>query len=182
MNQKKQIVIKATTFLMGMVFAVIAQAHIVLLHQTAEVGSNYKAVFKVGHGCGDSPITKIIISIPDGVQGAKPMVKPGWNILIKKDLLSKPYISHGKTITKDTTEIIWEGHLLPNDFYDEFVIVGKLPDQAGKIYWKVTQVCEKGSIEWSEVPKGHQQLQNLQFPAAELLLIKPDQVDHQHHH
>lgn len=180
MNQLKQTVIKGIAFFMTMGVAVMAQAHIVLETQAAEAGSYYKAVFKVGHGCGDSPITRISITIPEGFQGAKPMVKPGWNIVMKTDQLSKPYISHGKTMTRDTAEITWNGHILPNGFYDEFVIVGKLPDQIGKMYWKITQVCEKGSIEWKEVPLGHQSLQHLQFPAAELLVIK-SKLDHQHH-
>ena len=77
----------------------IANAHIVLADQLAAAGSYYKATLRVGHGCGDEPTTAIIVKIPAGFEGAKPSPKFGWNITIKKEPLSKPFKSHGKTIT-----------------------------------------------------------------------------------
>jgi len=159
-----------------------AQSHVVLENQTAESGSYYKAVLRVSHGCEGSSIKKIVVQIPEGFQGAKPMVKPGWNISIKKEQLAKPYTSHGKTISHDTKEIIWDGGLLPNAYYDEFVVVGKLPEKAGKIYWKVKQECEKGEIDWSQIPVGSQSHKDLEYPAAVLNLVKPSVEEHHHKH
>ena len=50
-----------------------ASAHTVLEYQVATAGQSYKATFKVGHGCGASPTRQIVVDIPAGVQGAKPM-------------------------------------------------------------------------------------------------------------
>ena len=182
MKQKNKTFIHVVAIAVAMLSASLAKAHIVLENQTAEVGSYYKAIFKVGHGCDNSPITKISVIIPEGFQGAKPMAKPGWRIAVNKGKLAKPYISHGKTISEDTAEIIWDGSVLANGFYDEFVVVGKLPDQAGKLYWKVTQICEKGLIEWKEIPVADQKIKDLQFPAAELNVIKSETVDRHHGH
>ena len=85
-------------------------------------------------------------------------------------------------LTEDTVEIVWDGNLLMNGFYDEFILVGKLPDQVGKLYWKVTQVCEKGFIEWAEIPVVGQKIKDLRFPAAELNVIKSESSDHHHGH
>lgn len=157
-------------------------AHIVLENPEAQAGSYYKAVLKVSHGCEGSPIKKIIVTIPDGFQGAKPMVKVGWNITVKKEKLKTPYVSHGKTIEQDTVEIVWEGNTIPNGFYDEFVVVGKLPDESRKMYWKTTQICEKGQIEWSQIPNKNQSVKDLDTPAAELNLVMPDHGSHSHQH
>lgn len=182
MKQKNKIFINVIALLIAMLGASFAKAHIVLENQTAEVGSYYKAIFKVGHGCENSPITKISVAIPEGFQAAKPMVKPGWHVMVNKSKLSKPYISHGKTVSEDTVEIVWDGNVLTNGFYDEFILVGKLPDQVGKLYWKVTQVCEKGLIEWTEIPVAGQKMKDLRFPAAELDVIKSKSSDHHHGH
>jgi uncharacterized protein YcnI len=53
-----------------------ASAHITLERQEAAVGASYKAVFRVGHGCGTSPTLKVRVRIPDGVINIKPMPKP----------------------------------------------------------------------------------------------------------
>ena len=169
-------------FAVAALFSNGASAHVVLENQVAQAGSYYKAVLKVSHGCDGSPIKKIILTIPDGFQGAKPMIKPGWNIEIKKEVLKKPYVSHGKTISQDVIEITWDGNTIPNGFYDEFVVVGKLPETEGKIYWKTTQICEKGQIDWNQIPVKNQSLKDLEYPAAELKLISPDQSSHQHNH
>jgi uncharacterized protein YcnI len=162
--------------------SVSAYSHVVLETQTAEMGAYYKAVLKVSHGCEGSAIKKIVVQVPDGFQGAKPMVKPGWNIAIRKEKLAVPYTSHGKKIDQDTREIVWDGGLLPNAYYDEFVVVGKLPEKAGKIYWKVKQICEKGEIDWSQIPVGSQSLRDLEYPAAVLNLTKPQTEEHHHKH
>jgi uncharacterized protein YcnI len=159
-----------------------AHSHVVLETQTAEAGSYYKAVLKVSHGCEGSAIKKIVVQIPEGFQSAKPMVKPGWDISIKKEKLAKPYTSHGRTVDQDTKEIVWDGGLLPNAYYDEFVVVGKLPEKAGKIYWKVKQECEKGEIDWSQIPTSSQSIKDLEYPAAVLNLLKPQIEEHHHKH
>lgn len=41
---------------------------------------------------------------------------------------------------------------LPADYYDGFVVMSKLPETVGKLYWKVSQVCEQGRLDWVDVP------------------------------
>ena len=52
-----------------------ALAHVTLETKQATVGSSYKAVFTVPHGCAGSATTKIRVQIPEGVIGVKPMPK-----------------------------------------------------------------------------------------------------------
>jgi uncharacterized protein YcnI len=162
-----------------------ASAHTVLEYQVATAGKSYKATFKVGHGCGASPTRQIVVDLPAGVQGAKPMPKPGWKIDVTQEKLTQPYTSHGRTITEDVSRITWTAKtpedVLPNGFYDEFVLVGTLPEQAGLMYWPVQQVCEQGRMDWVEVPKAGQKLSDLKYPAAVLELLSGDSADAHHH-
>jgi len=152
-----------------------ASAHTVLEYPVATAGQSYKATFKVGHGCGTSSTRQIVVDIPAGVQGAKPMPKPGWRLEVSRDKLAKPYTSHGRTVTEDVTRISWTAKtaddMLPNGHYDEFVLVGTLPEQAGTMYWPVQQVCEQGRMDWTDTPQPGQKLSDLKSPAAVLELM-----------
>ena len=150
-------------------------AHVVLEYQVANAGSYYKATFQVGHGCGASPIKQIVVTVPDGVQGAKPMPKPGWALDIKREKLAQPRNDHGKTVTEDVSRITWTAKTpadyLQNAWYDEFVLQAKLPAKAGMIYWPVSQVCEEGQVDWAQLPQSGQKLSDLKTPAAVLELL-----------
>lgn len=158
-----------------LIFAARTQAHTVLEYQVATAGQSYKATFQVGHGCGNSPIRQIAVDIPAGVQGAKPMPKPGWRLEVTRDKLAQPYTSHGRTVSEDVTRITWTARspddMLPNGYYDEFVLVGTLPNQAGMMYWPVQQVCEQGRMDWAEIPMPGQKLSDLKSPAAALEIM-----------
>jgi uncharacterized protein YcnI len=153
----------------------LAQAHTVLEYQVATAGQSYKASFKVSHGCGHSPTRQIVVDIPAGVQGAKPMPKAGWRLEVTREKLAQPYTSHGRSITEDVTRISWtaktDEDMLPSGHYDEFVLLGTLPAQSGMMYWPVQQLCEEGRNDWTEVPKPGQKLSDLQSPAAALELM-----------
>lgn len=161
------------------------QAHTVLEYPVATAGQSYKATFKVGHGCGNSATRQIVVDIPAGVQGAKPMPKAGWRLEVTREKLAQPYTSHGRTVSEDVTRISWTAKtsedFLPNGHYDEFVLVGTLPAQAGVMYWPVQQVCEQGRNDWVEIPKPGQKLSELKSPAAALELM-PSLASGAHNH
>ncbi len=165
--------------------SVPAAAHVTLEYQVANAGSYYKGTFKVGHGCGGSPIKQIVVTIPAGVQGAKPMPKAGWTLEVTRARLAQPRDDHGKTITEDVARISWTAKTpadyLQNDWYDEFVLQAKLPAKAGTIYWPVSQICEEGKVDWTEVPKAGQKLHDLKNPAAALeLMLVGGSAEHNH--
>ncbi len=75
--------------------AMSAQAHVVLDQPSATAGGYYKASFRVGHGCGSSATRQIVVQIPAGAQGAKPMPKAGWALEITRAPLAQPVQDHG---------------------------------------------------------------------------------------
>ena len=136
--------------------SVAAQAHITLEQKDAPAGSPYKAVFKVGHGCEGSATKQIVVSIPAGFRGTRPTPKAGW------------------TLVHSATEVSWtarsEADLLQDDWYDEFVLRGTLPDQPGELAFKVRQVCVKGEANWAEVPASGTDWHGLKLPAPHVTL------------
>jgi periplasmic copper chaperone A len=131
-----------------------AQAHITLEGQEARVGAAYKAVFRVPHGCGNSPTVKIRIRIPEGVIGVKPMPKPGWQLETVKAKYDKPYKMFHATVSEGVREVTWTGRLA-DDNYDEFVLSSYLTDEltpGHTLYFPVVQECESGVHRWIEIP------------------------------
>lgn len=152
-----------------------ATAHVVLEYQVAPAGSSYKATFKVGHGCGASPTRQIVVEVPAGMRGARPMPKPGWALDVQRDKLAQPYTSHGRSVTEDVVRVTWTARtpqdMLQSAHYDEFVLVAQAPEQAGTVYWPVRQICAEGANDWTEVPAPGQKLSDLKSPAAALEIL-----------
>lgn len=159
-------------------------AHIVLSESKAIAGSYYKATLRVGHGCNGSSTNGIRVQVPAGFQGAKQQPKSGWIIAARKAKLDTPYNSHGHTVTEDVVELRWtaasNAAALPDDQFDEFAFMGRLPDRAGPLWVKVLQICENGQNDWSDIPTHGTNTRGLKNPAA--LLDVQQSPTHEHHH
>jgi uncharacterized protein YcnI len=159
-------------------------SHVVLQDPAALAGTSYRASFRVGHGCEGSPTTGIQVFLPAGFQGAKPMPKPGWTLTTRKEKLPQPYTSHGRTVTEDVVGVSWTAtsreSALPDAWYDEFVLRGSLPAKAGALWFRVLQTCEKGAIDWAQIPVTGTSTKGLKSPAALLEIIESGPAGHQH--
>lgn len=180
---------KITLHILVLSFGLLAlapsvHAHIVLSEPSPIAGTYYKATLRVGHGCNGSATQGLIIQVPAGFQGAKPQPKAGWTVATRKAKLAQPYNSHGKTVTDDVVELRWtatsQDAALPDDQFDEFAFMGRLPDQAGPMWIKVLQTCESGQNDWSEIPARGINTRGLKLPAA--LLDVQSAAKHEHHH
>ncbi|BDT70188.1 hypothetical protein os1_43810 [Comamonadaceae bacterium OS-1] len=158
-------------------------AHIVLADPAALANTGYSAALRVGHGCDGAATTAIRVTVPAGFQGAKPMPKAGWVLSTTVGKLATPFDDHGKQVTEGVTHITWTatpGNALPDAYFDEFVLRGNLPAEAGAMGFQVLQTCEKGSINWSDLPAAGQSAHSLKSPAAMLEIIPSDHAGHQH--
>ena len=139
----------------GMLAASPASAHVFLEGREATIGSPFKAVFGVPHGCAGSATTKIRVQIPEGVIAVKPMPKPGWALEVIKGKYTGEYEYHGSTFSQGVKEVVWSGGKLADDNYDEFVIStfltgGLRPNTT--LYFPVVQECEQGISRWIDIP------------------------------
>ena len=132
-----------------------AFAHVSLEPKQATVGSSYKAVFAVPHGCAGSATTKLRVQIPEGVIAAKPMPKAGWNVEAINGKYAAEYDFHGNKLSEGVKEVVWSGGKLADDNYDEFIIstflTGSLKANT-TLYFPVVQECEQGISRWIDIP------------------------------
>jgi uncharacterized protein YcnI len=143
----------------AMLAASPAGAHVFLESRQATVGSSFKAVFAVPHGCSGSATTKIRVQIPEGVIAVKPMPKAGWSVETVKGKYTREYEYHGSKFSEGVKEVVWSGGKLADDNYDEFVVStfltgGLKPNTT--LYFPVVQECEQGVSRWIDIPaEGH---------------------------
>jgi periplasmic copper chaperone A len=148
-----------------------AFAHITLETREAPVGSSYKAVLRVPHGCDGSATVALRVRIPEGFLDVKPMPKAGWTLKVTRGGYPKAMSLRGVKVSEGVTEVAWSGGHLPDAYYDEFVLTGYLsndllPDQS--IYFAIVQECEKGVNRWIATPAAGQESAE---PAAGLKLL-----------
>jgi uncharacterized protein YcnI len=152
-----------------------ASAHITLETGEAPVGSAYKAVFRVPHGCDGKATIALRVKIPEGFIAAKPMPKAGWELKTVKGKYAKAYALYGEAVTEGVQEIDWTGGKLPDEFYDEFVLRGTLAGDlpvGQMLYFPVVQECEGGAVErWIQIPQAGQSEDDLDTPAPGVKLL-----------
>jgi uncharacterized protein YcnI len=149
-------------------------AHVTLETQEAPANESYKAVLRVGHGCEGKPTTALRVQIPEGVIAVRPMPKPGWQLAVVKDKYQRPYEYFGTELTEGVKQIAWTGGPLPDEFYDEFVFVGRLTDfELGTVlHFPTVQECAGGVHRWIEIPAAGQNPDELEEPAPQLEIVK----------
>jgi uncharacterized protein YcnI len=168
--------------------AATVQAHVALEEPKAFAGTGYKAVLRISHGCESTATHTVVVDLPAGFRGAKPMPKAGWKISITRATLPQPYESHGRTISDDVARITWTAtspdNALLDEQFDEFVLRGQAPAQTGPAWFKVRQLCVKGEWNWAEVPAagadGKFSTQGLKAPAVRLDVHPAEHAGHMH--
>ena len=134
-----------------------ASAHITLQNREATVGSSYKAVFVVPHGCAGSATIKIRVQIPEGVIGVKPMPKAGLESSkpIKGKYASRVRFPRRQDCPRASRKWCGAAASCRTTFYDEFVIstflTGGLKPNT-MLYFPVVQECEQGVSRWIDIP------------------------------
>lgn len=138
--------------LLALLAPAVAQAHVVAAPGEAKAGSYSAIAFRVGHACGAGDTTlKVRVEISDAVASARPQPKTGWTIDIEK-------------AEDKATAITWTGRL-PDDQFEDFAVLMKLPAQAGSLTFPVVQTCEKGESQWIEVADPERPDEKLTHPA-----------------
>lgn len=164
-----------TTAAVLVIGSTAAFAHITLEGREAPVGSTYKAIFRVPHGCEGKPTVSIRIQMPEGFYGVKPQPKAGWKLEKIKGTYAKPYTNEGTTMTEGVKEIVWSGGNLGDDEYDEFVLRGTISADlkpGEMLYFPVVQECAEGMKDrWIEIPTGSQKSSDLKTPAPAVKLL-----------
>lgn len=149
--------------------AIPAFAHATLEVGEAAIGSSYKAVLRVPHGCGTEATHTVRVQIPEGFFNVKPMPKAGWVLETVTGPYKSSYDNHGRQMSEGVKEIVWSGGNLPNEWYDEFIFRGSFAStlEPGTFYFPAIQECEIGEEAWIDVTGDD----NADMPAPRLELV-----------
>ena len=149
-------------------------AHSSLVQDEAQAGSSYKAIIRIPHGCDGKATTAVKLDLPEGFIGAQPQMKPGWTIETVKGDYEKAYPLHGKDVKSGVKQVSWSGGNIPDEFYDEFVVAGRLAqfDKDSALSFPVTQYCgSDASVAWTEIAKDGEDPHSLKHPAPQLRVL-----------
>lgn len=140
----------------------------------------FKAILQIPHGCDGKPTTDVQIKLPEGFVFAKPQPKPGWTLEIIKGDYQKTYHNHGTPIKSGPLEIRWKGGELSDDYYDTFVISGRISgfDKETVLAFPVTQLCGTDSkVVWDQVAAEGQSPHSLKSPAPTITVVPASAAD-----
>lgn len=153
-----------------------AFAHVTLEVPQAVIGSTYKAVLRVPHGCGTEATHTVRVQIPEGFFAVKPMPKAGWTLETVTGPYAQPYDNHGTPLTEGVKEIVWKDGNLPNEWYDEFVFRGTFAGslEPGRFYFPLVQECANGEEAWIDVTGDD----DAEMPAPSLELVPAGAAGH----
>ncbi|HEV7440210.1 MAG TPA: DUF1775 domain-containing protein [Methylobacterium sp.] len=151
-----------------------ALAHATLERKEASPNASYRGVVQITHGCDGRPTTRVSVTIPEGMVGAKPMPKPGWQVATARGAYEKPYQSFHGTVSEGVKTITWSGNELPDDQIDEFTFFARVSDAfapGSTVYFPIEQDCTTGQYRWSEIPAAGQSAKDLKSPAPGVLIV-----------
>ncbi|CAG7647813.1 YcnI family protein [Paenibacillus allorhizosphaerae] len=136
---RKISVLFCAIFLISMLGATLASAHVTVLPNESTQGAYEKFAVRVPNEK-DIPTVKVEVKFPlDAVSVSRFEPKPGWKYDLSKD-------ANGKI-----TGVIWTatGEGLGATEFAEFYMQGKVADNAASISWKAYQTYKDGSVvEW----------------------------------
>ncbi len=173
---------RLTMLALGLTLATagIAQAHATFETDSAQSEKSFKAVLQVPHGCDGKATTEVQMKLPEGFVFAQPQPKPGWEIEIIKGDYQKTYDNHGKKVSSGPVEIRWKGGNLPDEYYDTFVVKGKISgfDKETVLAFPTVQLCgTEGKVLWDEVAAEGQSAHDLKSPAPTVTVTLAAAVD-----
>lgn len=151
----------------------IAFAHVSLAPGNAKIGSAYKAIFQVPHGCAGAATTAIRVRIPEGVIDVKPQPKAGWKLDIVRGAYAGPHNLWGAKVTEGVKEVVWSGGELLDSEYEEFMLhsVVAADLKPGELYFPVVQECGTATTRWIDIPAPGKSEDDYETPAPSVHLV-----------
>lgn len=159
-------------------------AHATFANQPATIGSYVAATLQVPHGCDGKATNEVQIKLPEGFISAKPMPKPGWEVEVITGDYKTSYDNHGKEVKSGPVEIRFKNGELPDNFYDTFVVYGKIAagDPATGLAFPTVQLCgADGKVAWDQIAAPGQDPHDLDGPAPVLKLVAAEEDPHAGH-
>ena len=153
----------------------VALAHPSFETRSAAIGTSYKAVIKLPHGCDGSPTTRVRVQIPEGVIGVKPKPMPGWSIETKRGALRAVL----QVLPWRRADRGREGDRLDRQAARRAISTSSYSPRFSPTAWRPERRCISRSIRtarrashaWTDVPAPGQDAHALKSPAPGIALL-----------
>ena len=146
-----------------------AAAHVTGTPTTTAAGAYTVVTFSVGHGCEESPTTKLEIQVPEQVTSVTPTRNPLYELEKNIEQLDEPVTdAHGNEITERVASVTYTADTpLPDGQRDTFELSFQIPEDAEgeMLAFPTIQTCEQGRTGWTQVPEEGQDAEELDTPA-----------------
>ncbi len=170
---------------LGAAAAGSAQAHATFTESSVNAESYAVISLQVPHGCDGKATNEVRIELPEGFVFAKPQPKPGWDLEIIQGEYQNSYDNHGTTVTSGPVEIRWKGGDLADEYYDTFVVRGKISgiDGGTVLAFPSTQLCGSDArVAWTEVAAPGTDPHKLESPAPTVTVVAQEATGHEAMH
>ena len=128
--------------------------------------------FRVPHGCGTEAPTGLRVLLPQGIEYAVPMFKPGWTVEKSQYDGSR---ESGMSGVSNQYELRWSGSVLPPNTFVRFEVEVRLPNKPGEsIFFKAVQECTDSDIRSVTIPEDDDMRWDVQNPVPSVLLLEPN--------
>ncbi|WP_191843771.1 YcnI family protein [Catellatospora chokoriensis] len=157
-------------------FASPAGAHVTVTPSTTAAGAHAVLQFSVGHGCADSPTTRITIQIPAQITSVTPTRTALWKIAKQTETVDPPAVdAHGNKIVQRVASVTFSTDTpLPDGYREVFELTVQLPEATGtKLVFPTIQTCAQGESAWIEVAQDGQNVEELELPAPSFITSEP---------
>ncbi|MGX6603256.1 YcnI family copper-binding membrane protein [Micromonosporaceae bacterium Da 78-11] len=164
-------------------FASPASAHVTVTPSTTAAGAHAVLQFSVGHGCKDSPTTRITIQVPPQITSVTPTRTALWKVTKRTEKVDPPAVDpHGNKIVERVGSVTFSTDTpLPDGYRDVLEIAVQLPDTTGiTLAFPTIQTCTQGESAWTEVPKDGQDVDELALPAPAFIVAEPAEGTRHH--
>ncbi|HEX2147297.1 MAG TPA: copper chaperone PCu(A)C [Pseudorhizobium sp.] len=162
-----------------------AFAHATFTESTVTADTYVVMSLQVPHGCDGEATTEVRMELPEGFVFAKPQPKPGWELEIIEGEYKNSYDNHGTAVTSGPVQIRWKGGELPDEYYDTFVVRGKISGVADGtvLAFPATQMCgTDASVAWTEIAAPGINPHSLESPAPTVTVVAQQASGHESMH
>lgn len=143
------------TLFTTVLFPAAASAHVTVSPGTAESGGYARVVFRVPNEREDASTTRLEVSFPADHRFSSVSVQPvpGWTTTTRTEKSDSPAAAGEHGSDEVVTGIVWEGGtVLPGQFQEFGVSMGKLPKAGTKLVFKALQTYSSGEVvRWIDV-------------------------------
>lgn len=160
-----------------------AHAHATFTKPTVTAESYAVMELQLPHGCDGKATNEVRVQLPEGFVFAKPQPKPGWELEVIKGEYKKTYDDHGTDVSAGPVEIRWKGGELLDEYYDTFVVRGKISgvEPGAKLAFPATQLCgSDATVAWTEVAAPGADAHALKSPAPVVTVVEKHGDAHAH--